>query len=571
MYTVLNFKYRYAFFGFLLIAFFSCSRSKFAQLNTDPDAVLTIDPSTELTPGELSIHSSDFEVFYDFVRDIKPWTQTYVRTVGNLATFTTSGGNINNRWGIFYGGVGYNLADVLHIIDNMPAAKNAQYQYMRAIATIPMIYYAFYVSDANGSIPYTEAFKARYTVPPLFTPHYQAQEILYDTLDAQLKAAVAVLESSPSVTQISPGAQDIYFGGDPTHWIKAANSLRLKIAMRLMKQNPAKTTAIANEVINEQVGLIGSIADDWILYSSTLGNGGNSNPINQGNYSGEYNHVNFMWKTQDPRIRVFYQQSGINTQDIFDSAKAQGALPDTLLWDGQPYRGQFASPAVNEDPTRAYYFQTITFSYKGVKQQLSYPSIIQAGLTSYVLNLPSGTGGKNMFPVITYADVCLMRAELAARNLTSDPIPAATLYDSGVVASLKNYDTWASNTGELNYTPLLASEISNYLAQPGVAYDPVNAIEQICDQEYLNYYVNANEGWALIKRTGYPSSTGVIMPSEDVSAYPAMPRRYAATFPSLGDLNYTNEVNAIDSMALDKNYGAPTDMTGRVWWDSPNP
>ena len=569
MYTVLNFKYRYAFFGFLLIASLSCSRTKFAALNTDPDAVLTIDPATELTPGELNIHSSDFEVFYDFVRDIKPWTQTYVRQVGNLATFTTSGGNINNRWGIFYGGVGYNLADVLHIIDNMPAAKNAQYQYMRAITTIPLIYYAFYTSDANGSIPYTQAFKARYTSPPLFTPLYQTQEILFDTLDAQLKAAVAVLESSPSVNQISPGAQDIYFSGDPVHWIKAANSLRLKIAMRLMKQNPAKTTAIANEVINEQTGLIASIADDWILYSSTLGQGGNSNPINQGNYSGEFNHVNFMWKTMDPRIRIFYQKSGISTQDIFDSAQAQGAIPPTVVWDGQPYRGQYASPAASTDPSKAYYFQTLTFSYMGAKQSINLPSVIQAGLTTYILNKPNG--GKNMFPVITYADVCLMRAELAARNLTSDPIPAATLYNSGVTASLQNYDTWGFNTFLPDYTPLQPSEITNYLAQPGVTYDPVNAIEQICDQEYLNYYVNANEAWALIKRTGYPSATGVIMPSEDVSAYPAMPRRYAANFPSLGDLNYTNEVNAIDSMALDLNYGAPTDMTGRVWWDSPNP
>jgi hypothetical protein len=337
--------------------------------------------------------------------------------------------------------------------------------------------------------------------------------------------------------------------------------------MRLMKRNPAQLTAIANQVLSDPIGLIGSIADDWIFYSTTVGNGGNSNPVNQANYSGEFNTVNFMWKAQDPRIRIFYQQSGINTEDIFDSAQAQGAIPAAVTWDGQPYRGQYASPAASQDPTKSYYFQTLSFSYKGITQSLHYPSIIEPGLTYYAYNASSG--GINMFPVITYADVCFMRAELVARGLSSDPLTAQELYNNGVAASITNYDSWGKNTLLPDYVPLGANEISNYLAQPGIAYDPANAIEQICDQEYLNYYVNANEEWALIKRTGYPSATGNILKLESVSAYGVMPRRYQAIQPALGDLNYTNETNAIDSMALDPNYGVPTDMTGRVWWDQP--
>src|ERR1700735_5595946 len=136
MATVKNILCTFTILGCLTLGLHSCSRTKFAQLNTDPDAVLSIDPKTELTPGEVDMVSNDFEVFYDFIRNIKPWTQVYVNTNGNTATFLTTGGNINNRWGNFYGGVGYNLEDVLHIIDNMPDAQRAQYQYMRAIASI---------------------------------------------------------------------------------------------------------------------------------------------------------------------------------------------------------------------------------------------------------------------------------------------------------------------------------------------------------------------------------------------------------------------------------------------------
>ncbi|TDW95908.1 SusD/RagB family nutrient-binding outer membrane lipoprotein [Dinghuibacter silviterrae] len=548
-----------------LLFCFGCSRSNFAGLNTNPDAVLSIDPKTELTPAEVDIHVNDFEVFYDFVRDIKPWTQTYVLPTGNTSTFLTgaSTSNINYRWGNFYGGVGDNLTDVLHIIDNMSPDLRAQYQQFRAIVSIPRIYYAFYTSDANGSIPYNQAFLARYTKPAYFTPVYDPQQQLFDTLDAQLARAVAVLEANPAVTQISPAANDLYYGGDIAHWIKAANSLRLKIAMRLMKQDPARLTAIANAVLADPVGLIAANTDDWILYSTTVGTGGNSNP---GLQSGARNTVNFMWATTDPRLRIFYQPAGITSADMLDSAEAQGVIPNSVTWDGQLYRGQYASPTASQDPSKGYMFHQLTFSYKGIPTQVYWPSIINQGLTYCVYN---GSGGTNMFPVITYADVCFMRAELSVRGLDNDNVRADSLYYRGIRASLMDYDHWGAITLLPGYTPLQYAEITNYLAQPGVVYNASTALEQICDQQYLNFFVQPNECWALIKRTGFPAVGGQVMPFEDVSASGKMPRRYPALQPSLGDLNYTNETNAIDSMALDPNYGAPSDMTGRVWWDKP--
>ena len=560
-------KYKYFIAGIALLCFFSCSRSKYAAMNTDPDAVLTIDPKTELTPGEISIHSNDFEVFYDYVRYIKPWTQVYVPMTGNTATFMQANGNAGNRWGSFYGGVGDNLEDVIQTIDKMSADKSAQYQYLRAITLIPLAYYAFYVTDAYDRIPYKEAFKARYTIPALLTPTYDAQSYLFDTLDTQLKTAIAVLKSNPSVTQESLGANEVYYQGDPTKWIKAANSLRIKMAMRLMKVNPAKTTAIVNEVLSDDVGPISSVAEDWIFYSTTVGNGGNSNPVNQTIYAGSRNTVGFMVQTADPRLRVFYQKSGISTQDLFDSAKAQGAIPSSATWDGQAYRGQYVTPSASSDASKSHYFQKINFSYKGAALSVYYPSMIQPGLTYATYN--NTTGGTNMFPVITYADVCFMRAELAARGLSNDPVAPDSLYRAGIRASCTNYDYWAKITQAPDYKALTADEVENYLVQPGVVYDPTNGIEQICDQEYLNYYVHANELWALVKRTGYPSATGNILQFEDVSSYGTMPRRYAITAPQLSDLNFANINLAIDSMKAEPYFGDPTDMTGRVWWDKP--
>jgi len=55
-----------------------------------------------------------------------------------------------------------------------------------AIASIYKAYYAFYVSDINGSIAYSEAFQARYG--GTLTPVYDPQASLFDTLDTQIKS-----------------------------------------------------------------------------------------------------------------------------------------------------------------------------------------------------------------------------------------------------------------------------------------------------------------------------------------------------------------------------------------------
>ena len=44
------------------------------------------------------------------------------------------------------------LTDVQKLIEKLPADQQAKYTQIYAIADIPKIYYAFYVSDINGSI-----------------------------------------------------------------------------------------------------------------------------------------------------------------------------------------------------------------------------------------------------------------------------------------------------------------------------------------------------------------------------------------------------------------------------------
>ncbi|GAB3742692.1 SusD/RagB family nutrient-binding outer membrane lipoprotein [Spirosoma lituiforme] len=559
----------YSLLAATLLSLTAC-RDEFATINTNPDAVLSVPPEYEFTAATLAIHNNSFEYYYDYNRAIYYWTQSFVTRSGNGQNVYEGSGNLNQRFNNFYNSVGNRLVDVQQLIDRLPADQKARYVQLRAIAGIPLAYYAWYTSDVNGSIPYTEAFKARYTIPAQVTPTYDTQEALYQTLDTQLKEIVQVLSATPSVEQVALGANDIYYAGDVTKWIKAANSLRLKMAFRLMKRNPERLKAIATEVLSAAGGVISSTADDWKLVSGVGFTGGagqsNYNPVSNGEVSGSKNMVDFMWRTSDPRTRVFYQPSPF-TKERYEAALAQGKIPASMPWDGQLYRGQYADPDASGDPNKAIYFANISYSFGGATTpvQARLPSLVQSRL--FYGAFENGNG-LTTFPIITYADVCFMRAELAARGITGTD--AEGWYYKGIDASLANYDDMAKTSGLNNYVALTSAEATAYKAKSGVVYDPTNALEQILVQQYINYFKNQNEAWAVIKRTGFPSATGKILQLEVIrqSGTPqAMPRRFTINLPTVTNINYQNIQNAIVEQQKEPGFGAPSDITGRVWWD----
>ena len=56
---------------------------------------------------------------------------------------------------------------------------------------------------------------------------------------------------------------------------------------------------------------------------------------------------------------------------------------------------------------------------------------------AYTASGAAGTG-KNFFPIITYADELFMRAELAAKGITTES--ASAMYYAGIDASIAFYD-----------------------------------------------------------------------------------------------------------------------------------
>jgi hypothetical protein len=566
------------FFGYIVVLGLlqqSCTKSELAKINTQPGIVSTAPPANLFLSATLATQNS-FEYFYDLNRFIFPLAQIFTNDLKGVATNVfTEGNSLSYRYNNFLGttsnttlpipltGAGNFLTDAERQFNLQSDAYKSHRVSWVPIFHILKAYYGFYVSDVFGSIPYTKAFQAK---EGNTQPTYDAQPALFDTLDAQLKSAVAALKAAPA-TDTTLGDYDLYYGSksdEITKWIKAANSLRLKIAMRLMKRDANKMASIANEVLNDNVGVMASNDDSWLFQPNHqyTGSGGNWDPFsNTTSGKGIKGTIDFMWNNSDPRIGLFYEKNNYS-QDNIKVAIAAHKLATGTTEPARRYVGSYASPDAANDPAHARLQGTVFVNGSLTLDTLSH---VQSRLISP--GSEGGTGGTATFILISYADVCFMRAELAARGVTADN--AQTWYNNGIEASINMYNDIAAKAQILNYVSVDPTTIPTYENAPDVKYDPTKAIEQITTQEYLNYFLQPNEAWALIKRTGYPNaSTALVYETFMINGAPApYPRRATINYPSESDDNYANKKAAIDAMAADPDFGVPADNTGRVWWD----
>jgi len=554
------------------LTFTGCKKEKFVELNTNPQLIDVITPEQQFMNAVASIQGDRFEAYYDNFRGIMPWMQMLTPLAGNSVTFISESGSLRNvRYGNFYPAVGGNLTDVEQLIRKMSAEEQAKRVHEVEIAKVVKAYYAFYVSDISGSIAYTDAFMVRYGGTE--TPRYNTQPELFDILDAQLKSAVTTLSATQPVAQTSFGKNDLFFQGDVAKWIKVANSTRLRIAMRLMKRDAAKMRTKVLDILAAPGGLIDNANESWIFRANA--NYADGGDWSAGNLRAPRPIVDFMYTNSDPRIRFFYQEN-LFSQTNFDLAKAQGKVPASSTFDPRRYYGVATSPDASAAPDFAKFLNNITITVRNasgqsVPQVMDTLSLIQPRLFAAGEN---GGTGMNAFPLITYPDVCFMRAELAARGVTSES--AEAWYNKGVEASIRLYDDLANKakiidrTGAANYQAVTATEISNYLAKTPVKYEAAKGLDQIISQAYLNFFKQPNEAWAIFKRTGMPNTTTVVALERIIASgtEQSIPRRAALSIPSITNLNYQNITDAYKAMQADPDFGqGPSDITGRVWWD----
>lgn len=505
-----------------------------------------------------------------------------------------------NYYADYYGGMGRDLNRIMAMIDFMDATRKESYATIRAVCGVLDTYQAWRVVDVYGAMAYNQAFMPDENPLPVYDKDWE----LYLQFDAQLKEVASIL-SNPPANQVSLGNQDFFYGGDLGKWLKFANTLRIKIAQRYEKRDPAHFASVLNDVATTFNGQIITSNEESFGYNNVRDWNNNVDDIANIflSYVAAYPFVEYLKSTDDPRIAFMVRENGLGDNYArYRQARANGTAETQSILD-QPfyeerYWGKHTFPASDDASFgRLGGARNQAFAVtNGADIPLNVQSNIQARLfvkrggfgafnfqdltLLYDEELPVTQGVDNSTirmrtPHLSAADAAFMMAEIAEKGGNGLGKSAAQWYSDGMTLSFDHYKQMA--------VAALVPGASSVTIGDLLSQVPYNGLESIYSQAWVNFLVNPEEAWAMWKRTGYPqfenveagqpnrigdgSGIAYLEALRDGSVNLLIPRRMALPTPQAQNMaNWAQAIN--DMKAQDAAYGASeSDTKGRIWWD----
>lgn len=234
----------------VLISTAGCKKD-FLNLEVNPNTPSVATPQFQLA-GALVISANLYNATTTASGAISLTTSSYSQTTGVWMGYWTPSGNYvpssalttNNFtntayqiWTQFY----LNLSNYTDL--EKKGSADPTLVYFASIAKIMKALEFQTLVDTYNNVPYSQAFKA----PDVLFPSYDNGDIIYDDLMKQLDAAIAGIKSAPG-SAVNPGTADVMFKGVMPNWIKLANTLKLKLAIRQWNKLPAKQAALKTAV-----------------------------------------------------------------------------------------------------------------------------------------------------------------------------------------------------------------------------------------------------------------------------------------------------------------------------------
>lgn len=395
---------------------------------------------------------------------LRLWAQQWAQTTyADESNYELVERNINGRfWNTLYATV---MTDSRAARADVPSEAEtnlwtpAQVASQQAAMEILEILAMHTLVDVFGDLPYSEAFDSDATV----TPGYDDDKDIYDDLITRLDAAIGNLGSGDN----GMGSYDLIYGGSADQWKKMANSLKLRLAIRIADVNPTKAKAMAEAAAP---GVFTSSADDYTL--PFQGSTPNTNPLwedlvqsGRSDFVACGTMVDMMKALNDPRIDDFFK-------DMYEVTDPNGNV--TMEFLGGVYGDNNSFNAL---------------SHPGARQ-------LDPTHPGYIL---------------TYTEVRFLLADAAARGWDVGGT-AEEHYNAAITNSILD---WGGS----------AQEAADYLAQADVAYSTAAGDwkEKIGTQKWLALYDQGFEAW-----TSYRMYDAPVLPIAAQAGIPT-PTRY--TYP----------------------------------------
>ena len=591
--------YRNILLGLGLSATIVCTtgcRDEFSDINSSPTQVTKAEPSYLFAQAVMDFEPFSYTYWFYDSPMLTAWSQMAVPT-GSFkeSSFLTTA----------VGGVGYvNVLKLAHEItflrSNMSEEESAKHAATAACVDMLTTYLAIASSDINGDIQFTEAGNALHG--GTLTPAYDRIADLYNLWLEQLDAAITTFTTATE--QIFPTKQDPIYHGDLTKWAKAANSLKLKIAVRLLSQDKAKALKIASEVANASCGYIDSI-DDAILFNKSVINSSSDDYIYHWSNgfmestAANQRVINFMLENKDPRVRFCYDKNDWNSkivQEFYDQGKSIPSYIEENIefttnadgkktfvkWKGmgEPWVRYYGLPVeYNANNNSAVYGEWFDYgnrykitddkgqSAKTYRPYSMYQRQMVIGRT-YNFTMPTIPGG----PVITknesrpwygmYLGGGEVNLYLAEFKLLGADLPntAESYYTQGLKLSVMEYDK-AAGLNQIayygttyDYDPnevsieLKDGEIDAMLASKD--YKLTGSVDEQLEKVYLlqllHFTMYPYDQFVTARRSGIPKFNSEFISRENYSSIPVtnIPRRFHTGVPNETSQLYQIELDA---------------------------
>jgi hypothetical protein len=522
--------------GVLLVGFAASCTDDFTELNTDPknftqDAVTSSEyplfvKRALYTPNYLPFDQArgPFQLSHSLFSDV--YANYFATTAPNFDSdqFDLVGGWLNGAYRYFYQRAAPNIKFA------EDTAEELGFTLENAMMKVWRVYAYHRITDYWGPIPYSNFGNGETQVA------YDSQDAIYSDFFTSLAEAITVLKSNAGGTSFLSD-NDVIFQGNVDAWLKFANTLRLRLAMRVRYVDAALAQSNAEAAVADGVMLSN---DDNAVIDTDLNFTNSYTTITQwGEFRMSADIESILKGYEDPRIQTYF---------------APAVIPD---------------PA--DDPAG------VEFPYEGMRNGQTAESKATINFNDEASNMadPYTLGGDPgpSWTVMAASEAFFLRAEGAlvgwAMGGTSED-----LYNQGIVANHTQLGYDGTNLSGDDYvtSALTPASFDGGTTPPAstmpIAYNPGGSVEeqleQIITQKWIALWPDSEEAYAERRRTGYPTLYNRLNSLNPDIAVDEIPRRMTYTATEYAD--NTAETEAAVSSLL----GGPDLGTTRLWWDVKN-
>ncbi|WP_439557672.1 SusD/RagB family nutrient-binding outer membrane lipoprotein [Dyadobacter sp.] len=448
------------------------SCSDYLDINTNPNQATSVQPLLVL-PAAITGTASVSNQFNSYGGHFGGYIANAggFSGFGNLFNYQLIPDNYNGLWVNAYD----NLNDYKYVIDQTKG--DDKLAYANAAANIMVAYNFQKLVDAFGDVPYTEALQNNANL----TPKYDDAATIYQDLVTKLDEAIALIDAAEFPTSLN-SSSDPLFGGDMTKWKRFANTVKLRILIRVSGV-PALSSFVTTKFAAMDKTL-GFIADDAI--------------VNPGYVKDKPNPL---WNTWG------YQTTGA----LANSSR----IPTEFAF------GFYKGPKLTDNGRGSVIYKNFATNtpVNQLGDEVDAPTIITNYSTWYTGTFSSSTSISNALGVLKgpgqgqvlmlLAEAKFLQAEAQLKGfLTGDYVAT---FDAGISASYTYLYKDVTNVlaaGKNVATDVAAYKADNddsYLVNIKLATTPAQRLEAIITQKWIAVnMINSEEGYNEFRRTGYP-------------------------------------------------------------------